>query len=90
MLYTARRFTQGATGHHVRNLTIWQAVAYATELGIAFATSVLLGVFVGHVVDDRVSNEAPIFTLLGALLGLAAGVYSTIQLVQVLTRPEKE
>jgi len=90
MLYTARRFTQGATGHQVRNLTIWQAVAYATELGLAFATTVFLGLFIGHVVDDRISNGAPIFTVLGALVGLAAGVYSMTRLVQVLIRPEKE
>jgi len=74
----------------VRNLTIWQAVAFATELGIAFATAVLVGLFAGHLVDERLGHEVPVFTMLGAFLGLTAGVVSTAQMVQYLTRRGKE
>jgi F0F1-type ATP synthase assembly protein I len=74
----------------MRNLTIWQAVAYATELGLAFATTVFLGLFLGHAADDWLRNEAPILTIVGALLGFAAGVYSTIRLAFVIVRPRKE
>jgi F0F1-type ATP synthase assembly protein I len=70
----------------MRNLTIWQAVAVATELGIAFALAVLLGLFLGNLADERLGNSVPIFTILGSLLGLATGVYSSAQLVQVALR----
>lgn len=72
------------------NLSIWQAVAFATELGVAFATAVIIGVFVGHFADVYLGNTIPVGTFLGAFLGLAAGVYSTIQMVQWLSRPKKE
>ena len=74
----------------MRNLTVWQALAFATELGIAFATAVLLGLFLGHVADDRLGNGVPVLTLLGSLVGLAAGVYSSAQMAQFLSRPRKE
>ena len=72
------------------NLSIWQAVAFATELGVAFAAAVIIGVFVGHLVDVRLGNTIPVGTFSGAFLGLAAGVYSMIQIVQWLSRPKKE
>jgi F0F1-type ATP synthase assembly protein I len=76
----------------MRNLTLWQAVAYATELGLALATTVFLGLFLGHVADDWMRNDAPIFTIVGTLLGFAAGVFSTVKLAMVVTgtRPGKE
>ena len=36
----------------MRNLTIWQAVAYASELGFALAATVLLGTGAGYLVDQ--------------------------------------
>lgn len=71
-------------------MSTWQAVTYATELGAAFATAVIAGVFLGYIVDVQLGTEFPLFTLLGASLGLAAAVYSMIQMVQWLTRPKKE
>jgi F0F1-type ATP synthase assembly protein I len=70
----------------MRNLTIWQAVAFATELGVAFAVAVLMGLLVGHLADDRLGNSVPILTMLGSFLGLAAGVYSSMQIVQYVVR----
>lgn len=74
----------------MRNLTVWEAVAFATELGIAFAAAVLAGTFLGHIADDRLGLEVPVLTILGALLGLAGGAYSSAQIAQWLTRPKKE
>ena len=72
----------------MRNLTIWQAVAFATELGVAFAVAVLMGLFLGHLADDRLGT-VPILTILGALLGLAAGAYSSAQIGQMLIRKKE-
>jgi F0F1-type ATP synthase assembly protein I len=74
----------------VRNLSIWQAVTIATEFGIALAIGVLLGLFLGHVIDDRLGLQFPVFMMLGALLGLASGVYSVARMVRYVTRPGKE
>jgi hypothetical protein len=74
----------------MRRLTIWQAVVFATELGIALAVTVLVGLLLGHMADDRLGLELPAFTMLGALAGLAAGVYSSVHMMQFLTRPGKE
>jgi F0F1-type ATP synthase assembly protein I len=74
----------------MRNLTTWQALAFATELGIGFAAAVLLGLFLGHVADDWLGNGVPVLTLLGSLVGLAAGVYSSAHIAQFLSRPGKE
>jgi F0F1-type ATP synthase assembly protein I len=74
----------------MRNLTLWQAGALATELGVAFAVGVLLGLFIGHVIDDRLGLQFPVFMLIGAGLGLASAMYSAWQLVRISLRPRKE
>jgi len=74
----------------MRNLTIWQAAAIASEVGLALAASVLVCVFAGLWLDARLANGLPVFTLVGALVGLVAGVVSMSKLVPHLTRPRKE
>jgi len=43
--------------------------------------SVLIGIFVGRWLDRQFSTE-PLFLIIGLLLGLAAGVYAMLRLVQ--------
>jgi F0F1-type ATP synthase assembly protein I len=74
----------------MRNLTIWQAVAYASELGFALAATVLVGTGLGYLADQWLRNDAPVFTVVGSLLGLAAGTYSIVRLAKAVTSPEKE
>jgi F0F1-type ATP synthase assembly protein I len=74
----------------MRNLTIWQAAAIASEVGLMLAVSVLVGTFVGLWLDGRFSSGIPVFTVVGALMGLVAGVASMSKLVPYLTRPRKE
>jgi len=74
----------------MRNLTIWQAVAYASELGFALAATVLIGTGLGYLGDQWMRNEAPMLTILGSMVGLAAGTYSIVRLGQAITRPKKE
>jgi F0F1-type ATP synthase assembly protein I len=72
----------------MRNLTTLQAIALATQLGLAFAVAVLMGLFIGHLADDWLGT-LPILTILGALLGLAAGAYSSAQIGQMLIRKKE-
>jgi F0F1-type ATP synthase assembly protein I len=74
----------------MRNLTMWQAAAIASEVGLALAASVLAGTFIGVWLDGRFASGIPIFTVVGALVGLVAGVGSMSKLVPYLTRPRKE
>lgn len=43
--------------------------------------SILIGIFVGREIDDHFETE-PLFLIIGLFLGLAAGVYAMIRLVQ--------
>jgi F0F1-type ATP synthase assembly protein I len=74
----------------MRNLTIWQAMAYASELGFALAATVLVGTGLGYLADRWMRNDAPVFMIAGSLLGLAAGTYSIVRLGTIMTRPKKE
>jgi F0F1-type ATP synthase assembly protein I len=74
----------------MRNLTMWQAMAYATELGFALAVTVLVGTGLGYLADQWLHNEVPMFMIAGSLLGLAAGSYSIVRLGTVMIRPKKE
>ena len=69
---------------------MWQAMAYATELGIALAVTVLVGTGLGYLADQWMRNGAPVFMIVGSLLGLAAGSYSIVRLGTVMIRPKKE
>jgi F0F1-type ATP synthase assembly protein I len=72
----------------MRNLTMWQAVAYGTELAVAFAAAVVVGLLIGHWADERLGNGVPILTIVGSLIGFAAGVFSTVRIAQFVTRPK--
>lgn len=67
----------------MNNLRVWEAVAIASQIGIVFATSVIVGLFAGWYLDS-VTHRSPVFTLLGAIAGTASGVYSVAQLVKFI------
>jgi F0F1-type ATP synthase assembly protein I len=54
------------------------------------AVGVLIGLLLGHVIDDRIGSEFPVFTIGGALVGLASGVVSLARVVRYLSSPRKE
>ena len=66
-------------------VTTVQALAVASQFGIALAVSVILGYLAGHWIDDRL-NTGIIFTLIGVLLGLVAAVLNTVRLYKALMR----
>ena len=51
-------------------------------LGTTMAVTIGLGVFGGKRLDDKMLNSNPIFTAIGALLGLGVGLYTVIKSVK--------
>jgi F0F1-type ATP synthase assembly protein I len=55
-------------------------------IGWCFVTPLVLGVLVGVWADSRTAR-APLFVILGTLLGLAVGIYASVRmLLQYLER----
>ena len=50
------------------------------SIGWCFATPVAIGVLAGAWLDGR-SGTAPIFVILGTLMGLAVGVYGSVRML---------
>jgi F0F1-type ATP synthase assembly protein I len=51
-------------------------------LGTTMAVTIGLGVFGGKWLDDRIPNNNPVFTAIGAILGLGMGLYTVIKSVK--------
>jgi F0F1-type ATP synthase assembly protein I len=66
-------------------LTIVQALAIASQFGIALVVAVVLGFFVGQWLDGRL-NTGIVFTLIGVLLGLAGTAVSFVNLYRSTLR----
>jgi F0F1-type ATP synthase assembly protein I len=65
----------------MRRLTLWQAVALSTQFGFILAVSVAVGLFLGWLVD-RWTGWGAIPYFVGAMLGMASGVYSVVKLAK--------
>ncbi|MCP3027578.1 AtpZ/AtpI family protein [Halobacillus sp. A5] len=62
----------------------FRAMALTSAIVSQLAGGSLVGVFLGKWVDSQFSTS-PLFLILGLLLGLGAGTYGTIHLVQAYT-----
>jgi ATP synthase protein I len=62
------------------DLNDWTALALIGQVGLIIVVSILLGIGAGLFVDHLL-HSTPIATLIGLLLGLAAGVYGVYRLV---------
>ena len=51
-------------------------------LGATMAATIGLGVFGGKCLDEKMQNSNPIYTAIGALLGLGLGLYTVIKSVK--------
>lgn len=58
-----------------------QAMALTSAILSQLVGSILIGIFSGRWVDHKVGSE-PLFLILGLLIGLAAGVYAMLRLIQ--------
>lgn len=58
-----------------------QAMALTSAILSQLVGSVLIGIFSGRWIDQKVGTE-PLFLILGLLIGLAAGIYAMLRLIQ--------
>jgi F0F1-type ATP synthase assembly protein I len=59
----------------------WAYAALFSEIGISLLVTTLVGVLVGHWVDERLGMTVPIFVLVGFLLGAGSGTVMIYRLV---------
>ena len=62
------------------NASDWSGLALLGQVGLTISLSILLGIVAGLFVDSKL-HTSPIATLIGLLLGLAAGVYGVYRLI---------
>jgi F0F1-type ATP synthase assembly protein I len=67
------------------DVSLLQALVLAPLLGITLGVAVLIGVLGGSFLDSQLGTR-PWFLLVGSLVGLAAGIYSCMQLLQSVVR----
>jgi len=72
----------------MRNLSVWQAVVVASQVGFVMAAAVAIGLFAGWYIDS-ILNTSPVFTAIGALVGFAGGIYSCLQLIREIQRNDR-
>jgi ATP synthase protein I len=59
----------------------YQAMALMSAILSQLVGSILIGIFAGRELDQWLETE-PLFLIIGLLIGLAAGVYAMLRLVQ--------
>lgn len=65
----------------MKNRHPFQSMALMSAILSQLVGSVLVGVFIGRWIDGHFGTS-PLFLIIFLLLGLAAGVYGTIRLIQ--------
>lgn len=61
--------------------SVWRPLALVGQLGFTIAIPIALLAFLGNYLDGRF-HTAPLFILLGLLLGLISGVYGAYRLLK--------
>lgn len=65
----------------MRNIRVWQAVVIASQVGFVMAAAVAIGLFAGWYLDSLM-HTSPVFVIIGAIAGMAGGIFSCVQLVR--------
>jgi ATP synthase protein I len=64
-----------------QNRRPYKAMALMSAILSQLVGSILVGIFAGRWVDQKWDTE-PLFLIIGLLLGLAAGIYAMLRLIQ--------
>lgn len=64
--------------------SFYAALALVGQLGFSVALPMVFGALLGQFLDHTVHDHAPIATLIGLLLGLAAGVSLALRMINRL------
>jgi F0F1-type ATP synthase assembly protein I len=59
----------------------WAYAALFSEIGISLLVTTLVGVLLGHWVDEQLGLSVPIFVMVGFLLGAGSGTVLIYRLV---------
>jgi F0F1-type ATP synthase assembly protein I len=59
----------------------WAYAALFSEIGISLLVTSLVGVLVGHWVDEQLKMTIPVFVIVGFLLGAGSGTVMIYRLV---------
>jgi F0F1-type ATP synthase assembly protein I len=59
----------------------WAYAALFSEIGISLLVTTLVGVLLGHWVDEQLGLTVPIFVIVGFLLGAGSGTVLIYRLV---------
>ena len=62
------------------NDSLWRSVALLGQVGWTIALSTVVGLGIGLFIDSKLQSS-PVATLIGLLLGLAAGIYNVYRLI---------
>ena len=65
------------------DMSVAQALAVASQLGFVLGAAVLIGILGGSFLDTRLGTS-PLFLVVGSILGMTAGIYSSAQLARFL------
>ncbi|WP_318506817.1 AtpZ/AtpI family protein [Bacillus sp. T3] len=63
-----------------KNRRPFQAMALMSGILSSLVGSILVGIFSGRALDKWVGTE-PLFLIIGLMLGLAAGIYAMLRLI---------
>jgi predicted F0F1-ATPase subunit len=61
----------------------WAAFALIGQVGLNISLGALLGIGLGLFIDSKL-HSSPVATLIGLLLGLAAGIYNVYRLISTM------
>jgi F0F1-type ATP synthase assembly protein I len=59
----------------------WAYAALFSEIGLSLLVTTLVGVLVGHWVDQQLGMTVPVFVIVGFLLGAGSGTVMIYRLV---------
>ena len=70
------------------NKNIYQNLSLITQIGLSIITPILLGVYLGNFIDQKLETEM-IFTLIFILLGAGAGFLNLLKIAKKNTNNRK-